>query len=100
MLHDLVAVASAAKADDKRQRSAVVAASYQSGLALFRDKTGLIVDARDYGEDDVRHSEIIAPDGAADWVKDRESLWNKVETTAKRKDARLAKKIEVALFVK
>ena len=87
----------AAKADDKRQRSAVVAASYQSGLALFREKSGLTVDARDYGEDDVRHHEIIAPDGAPEWALDRETLWNTVERTAKRKDARLAKKIEVAL---
>lgn len=85
-----------AKNEDVTQRSAIVAASYQSGDSLFSDKRQKEITARDAGDDDVIYSDIFAPIGAGDWVSNRNTLWNAVEANAKRKDARLAKKIEVA----
>jgi hypothetical protein len=45
----------------------------------------------------VAHSEILAPDGASDWVDDRFTLWNTVDAVETRKDAQLARDIEVGL---
>lgn len=45
----------------------------------------------------VEHVEIIAPAGAPAWVHDRARLWNAVEAGEKRKDAQLARDIELAL---
>jgi len=47
----------------------------------------------------VQYTEILAPDGAPDWVYDRLRLWNAVEAVEKRRDAQLARQIEVALPV-
>ncbi|MEW7008486.1 MULTISPECIES: MobA/MobL family protein [unclassified Lentilitoribacter] len=85
-----------AKNEDVRQRSAIVAASYQSGETLFSDKRNKEIIARDAGDDDVIFAEIFAPNGTANWAKNRAQLWNAVEKNAKRKDSRLAKKIEAA----
>ena len=40
---------------------------------------------------------ILAPSRAPDWARDPEQLWNQVEQTEKRKDARLARENIVAL---
>lgn len=46
----------------------------------------------------VEHAEIILPKYVdADWARDRSSLWNAAELSEKRKDARVAREIEVAL---
>ncbi len=45
----------------------------------------------------VVHSEIMAPENAPDWMRDRDQLWNAVEAVEKRRDAQLAREIEVAL---
>ena len=42
-------------------------------------------------------SEIIAPEGAADWVRDRDRLWNGGELSEKRKDSQVAREVRVAL---
>jgi ATP-dependent exoDNAse (exonuclease V) alpha subunit len=48
----------------------------------------------------VAHTEILAPSGLTGaFVQDREELWNQVEAAEKRKDAQLARDIEVALPV-
>lgn len=86
-----------AKANDKRHRSVISAASYQSGEVLFSDKKNKNIDAREAGDGDVQMTEIIAPSGAPSWALTRTTLWNAVERSAKRSDARLGKKIEVAL---
>ena len=43
------------------------------------------------------HAEIIAPENAPEWMKNRETLWNGVEAGEKRKDAQLAKEIILTL---
>jgi len=84
------------KAQDRRHRSVLSAASYQSGEVLYSQKKKRDVDAREAGDGDVLFTEIIAPDGAPEWVFDRGELWNNAEANPPRKDARLGKKIMVA----
>src|SRR5690606_10646916 len=39
----------------------------------------------------------MLPDGAPEHLRDRETLWNEVEASEKRKDAQLAREVEFAL---
>ena len=76
-------------------QSAVAAAAYRSGSKLFEIATGI---THDYTHKaGVEHSEILAPIGAPAWVFDRSALWNAVEESEKRKDAQVAREIEVGL---
>ncbi len=76
-------------------RNAVAAAAYRSGSRLVEEATGITHDySRKKG---VEHTEILAPDGAPSWVFDRQTLWNTVEASEKRKDAQVAREIEVGL---
>jgi Ti-type conjugative transfer relaxase TraA len=46
----------------------------------------------------VEHTEIVIPDGVdAGWALDRSLLWNRVERSENRKDARVAREFEIAL---
>jgi len=78
-------------------RSAVGAAAYRSGSCLTDERTGYTYDYTD--KPGVEHTEIIAPEGAAAWVYDRTTLWNTVEHAERRKDAQVAREIEIALPV-
>ncbi len=78
-------------------RSAVGAAAYRSGSRLTDERTGYVFDYTD--KPGVEHTEIIAPEGAAAWVYDRTTLWNTVEHAERRKDAQVAREIEIALPV-
>ncbi len=50
-------------------RSSVAAAAYRSASELTDERTGTV---HDYTrKSDVRHSEIIAPDDAPEWMRDR-----------------------------
>jgi ATP-dependent exoDNAse (exonuclease V) alpha subunit len=49
------------------------------------------------GQAGVVHSELMAPSDAPAWVQNREELWNRVEAGERRKDAQLARAIEIAL---
>ncbi len=76
-------------------RSAVASASYRAAERLYDQRLGKTFDySRKAG---VEHSEIMAPEGSPDWAHDREQLWNAVELAEKRKDAQLAREIQVAL---
>jgi Ti-type conjugative transfer relaxase TraA len=58
-------------------RSVVAAAAYRAGEKIGDDRLGVVWDfTRKNG---VLHAEIIAPDGAPEWVKDRAELWNAAE---------------------
>lgn len=76
-------------------RSVVAAAAYRAGESLEEESTGLTFDYTRKGG--VAFSEIRAPKDAPSWVFDRAELWNKVEAFEKRKDAQLAREVEVAL---
>jgi hypothetical protein len=76
---------------------AIASAAYRSGEKLSDRVSGESYDyTRKRG---VIYSEIIAPPGAPEWARSRESLWNEAEAAEKRKDARVAREIEVALPV-
>lgn len=76
-------------------RSSVACAAYRSGGRLTDSRSGNVFDfSRRKG---VAHAEILAPDGAPEWAQDREVLWNAVEAFEKRRDAQLAREINMAL---
>ena len=76
-------------------RNAVAAAAYRSGTSMYEEATGQTHDyAKKMG---VEHSEIMAPDRAPEWVFDRQRLWNEVEASEHRKDAQVAREVEVGL---
>lgn len=80
-----------------RGQSVVAAAAYRSGTKL-RDVR--YASWHDYtGKRGSEYSEIMAPEGAPDWVRDRETLWNRVELVELRKDSQLARAIELGLPV-
>ena len=76
-------------------RSAVACAAYRAGDTLPNEAEER--DSRFSGRRDVRYAAIVLPEGAPGWMADRGQLWNAVERAEIRKDARLAKEIEVAL---
>lgn len=76
-------------------RSVVAMAAYRAGVRLRDERTGTEPDYR--RRQGVVHSEIMAPDGAAEWLYDREELWNEVERMEVRRDAQLAREINMAL---
>ena len=76
-------------------RSAVAAAAYRAGVTLRDDRQGII---HDYTrKQDVAHSEILLAAGSPAAFADRETLWNAVEAGERRKDAQLAREVEVML---
>ena len=75
--------------------SVVAAAAYRSGERLQDARTEK---SHDYSNrKGVAHCEIMAPDYAPPWVQDRATLWNTVEAMEERKDAQLAREINIAL---
>ena len=77
-----------------RGQSAVAAAAYRFGVALHDERYGI---THRFAQDRaIAHAEIITPAGAPAWSADRALLWNRVEARERRKDAQLARVIEVA----
>lgn len=76
-------------------RSAVGCSAYRSATELFDEYYGK---THDYTKkEDVAFSQIMLPQNALAWMSDREKLWNTVELNEKRKDAQLAREIQVSL---
>ena len=76
-------------------RSSVAAAAYRAGTSLADERTGLVHDySRRHG---VVSAEIIAPDNAPDWMRDRAMLWNAVERVETRSNSQLAREIQFSL---
>lgn len=80
---------------NRANHSAVAAAAYRSGEALYSERDGLtkIYKQRNTAPE----CYILAPTNAPDWVKDRERLWNEVEKIEKQKNAQLVREIRLAL---
>lgn len=76
-------------------RSAVAAAAYRSASRLEDERLGRHHDFTN--KPGVVHSEVMLPEGAPERLRDRETLWNEVEATEKRKDAQLARELEFAI---
>lgn len=76
-------------------RSVVAAAAYRAGIRIKRDETGDCPDYRRKGG--VVSADLLTPDQAPDWSRDRASLWNAVEAVETRKNSQLAREIELSL---
>ena len=77
-------------------QSAVAVAARRSGERLYDRQIALHV-RPDRGSSRPDHSEVMLPAGAPAWMSRREELWNAVEAAERRKDAQLAREVEVAL---
>ena len=76
-------------------QSVVASAAYRASEALYDERYGL---THDYTrKEGVEHSEILLPEGAPKEFADRQTLWNAVEQTEKRKDSQLARELEIGL---
>lgn len=76
-------------------RSATGAIAYRAGIDITDERTGLRFDyTRKTG---VSYSEIIAPAVAPAKYRDRNTLWNAVETKETRVNSTVAREFEVAL---
>ena len=76
-------------------RSATAASAYRAAERVRDARTG---EVHDYTrKDGVLHTEILAPEHAPDWARDRSSLWNAVEAIERRKDAQVSREVRVAL---
>lgn len=76
-------------------RSATAAAAYRVAERIEDRRTGLTFDYAARGG--VDHTEILAPDHAPEWVRDRSELWNRVEESETRKNSQVAREVRVAL---
>lgn len=76
-------------------QSVVAVAARRSGARLYDNRLGRT--HLPYPGRAPVHSEILLPDGAPERWRDRATLWNEVEAGELRKDAALARVIEVAL---
>jgi len=77
-------------------QSAIAAAAYRSGERL-RDEEADEQKFYTSRAERIEHTEIMAPAEAPEWARDRNRLWNAAEQAEKRKDAQLAREIEVSL---
>jgi Ti-type conjugative transfer relaxase TraA len=76
-------------------RNALAAAFYRAGQRYVDQEHGRTFDYAYKSE--VIHSEIMLPEGAPEWMKDRQKLWQAVEAREVRRDAQLAREVEFAL---
>jgi hypothetical protein len=76
-------------------RSATAASAYRVAERIEDRRTGLTFDYAARGG--VDHTEILAPEHAPDWVRDRSELWNRVEESETRKNSQVAREVRVAL---
>jgi hypothetical protein len=75
--------------------SATAAAAYRAGERIEDERTGAVHDYR--RREGVLHAEILAPEGAPAWARDRAKLWNAVEQAERRRDAQLSRQLILAL---
>ena len=76
-------------------RSSVAASAYRAAERLLDERTGLTHDFTK--KSDVLEKAILLPENAPEWMADRALLWNGVEQSERRKDAQLAREVNVAL---
>lgn len=85
--------------------SVLAAVAYRAGDTLHATAEARGADAGagerrvfDYSrKQGVVHSEILVPEHAPEWARDRQQLWNTVEAVERRKDAQLARDFIISL---
>jgi Ti-type conjugative transfer relaxase TraA len=75
--------------------SSVAAAAYRSAEKLTDERVGRTFDFTK--KNDVLAKEILLPEKAQECMQEREQLWNLVEQKENRKDAQVAREINIAL---
>src|ERR1700733_775264 len=76
-------------------QSATAAAAYRSAAKIRDERTG---ELHDYSrKSGVLHRELVTPDGAPTWAKNRERLWNAAEAAETRRNSTVAREFEIAL---
>jgi Ti-type conjugative transfer relaxase TraA len=76
-------------------RSAVACAAYRAAEKLWDEHSGKVHDYTP--KQHVAYSKILLCKEAPDWMANREKLWNHVEAIEKRKDAQLARELQLSL---
>jgi hypothetical protein len=76
-------------------RSAIAKAAYDSASVITDRLNGRVFDYR--RKKGLVDSFILIPQGAPDWVRDREELWNRVERAEKHPRGVLYREIEISL---
>jgi ATP-dependent exoDNAse (exonuclease V) alpha subunit len=78
-----------------RGQSATAAAAYRSASRIRDERTGELHDySRKAG---VLHRELVVPQGAPSWARQRERLWNAAEVAERRRNSTVAREFEIAL---
>lgn len=76
-------------------QSAIASAAYRAAARLDDPRTG---EQHDYTrKGGVVFSAVLAPDNAPEWMRDRSQLWQAVEAAEKRRDAQLARELQLSL---
>ena len=76
-------------------QSSIASAAYRAAARLHDERTG---ETHDYTrKGGVVYSAVLAPDNAPEWMRDRARLWQAVEAVEKRKDAQLAREVQLSL---
>jgi len=76
-------------------KSAVAAAAYRAGECYYDQRENK---QWDYTNKSVAHSQILTPEYAGEWARDRSQLWNMVQNKERQwKNGQLARDIEIAL---
>ena len=73
----------------------MASSAYRAGIRMVDDRTGDIHNYERKGG--VLHTEILAPFNTPESLLERQALWNAVETVERRKDAQLAREIQLSL---
>lgn len=81
----------------QKGQSVVATAAYLSGETLYDARNEKTFDYRYRRNEDLIHSEIIAPDDAPAWAHNRSQLWNQVQARERGKHFRLARTIIAGL---
>jgi ATP-dependent exoDNAse (exonuclease V) alpha subunit len=76
-------------------QSVIATAARYSGTQLYDERQAKTINHSD--KTGRIYSDILTPERAPVWMKDREKLWNAIEAGEKRKDAQLARDIQIAL---
>lgn len=79
----------------KAGSSAVACAAYRSASRMRDERVDRVQDFS--AKRGVVHSEVLLPESAPEQWSDREQLWNDVEAFEIRKDAQLAREVELAI---
>jgi len=76
-------------------RSATAAAAYRFAARINDERTGVVHDYTHKAG--VVHRELVLPDDAPAWARERERLWNAAEIAETRRNSTVAREFEVAL---